>query len=215
MFETNYYRTVEPALAQTYSVPKKALAAFRAKIGSMQKQGMLGTKNMPGKGKALSYGPDQFHRLIFACELFEFGVAPSVVLDLIKALWERRIAEIFRQAEKAAMRKPSDDDVIMHMGGVALMGHVLADTLPNVNSCPLRRLPDHMRMWMTMEPDDPVGLPPRALVTNLSMRLRTFHRALAAAHDLREPVPPTQAGAKELSGERRTPAARRSRTQRA
>jgi hypothetical protein len=36
-----------------------------------------------------------------------------------------------------------------------------------------------MAMWMTMKPDDPLGLPPRALVTNLSMRLRAFHAALA------------------------------------
>jgi hypothetical protein len=196
MFETRYYRTVLPALAQTYGVPKKALGAFRARLGSMQKQGVFGTKNMPGKGKALSYGPDQFHRLVFTCELLEFGVAPSVALDLIKARWERRIAEIFRQAEKAAMRDPSGDDVIMHMGGVSLMGHALADTLPNINSCPLRRLPDHMQMWMTMGPDDPARLPPRALVVNLSMRLRAFHRALVDVHDLREPVPKSAKEAK-------------------
>lgn len=180
-FETSY-SAVEAALAQAYRIPDTAMGAFRGRLGSLQKQGILGPRNRPGKGVALSYGPDQFHRLVFACELFEFGVAPSTVLDLVQRIWDRRIAEIFRQAEQAAMREPGGDDVIMHMGGVALMGYAFADTLPNVNSCPLRRLPDHMRMWMTMGPDDPAGLPPRVLVVNLSMRLRAFHRALADAH---------------------------------
>jgi hypothetical protein len=66
--------------------------------------------------------------------------------------------------------------------------------VPNVNSCPLSKLPDHMAMWMSMRPDDPSGLPPRALVTNLSMRLRAFHTALVAAHDLGEPVSAERTG---------------------
>jgi len=66
--------------------------------------------------------------------------------------------------------------------------------VPNVNSCPLSKLPDHMAMWMSMRPDDPSGLPPRALVTNLSMRLRAFHAALVIAHDLREPVSAERTG---------------------
>ena len=37
--------------------------------------------------------------------------------------------------------------------------------------------------WMKMDPDNnPADLPPRALVLNLSARLRAFHRGLAAAH---------------------------------
>ena len=39
-------------------------------------------------------------------------------------------------------------------------------------------------------------LPPRALVTNLSMRLRAFHTALVAAADLREPVSAERTGRK-------------------
>ena len=182
-FETSH-SVVEAALARAYNVPDKAIGAFRARVGLLQKRGLFGAKNMPGRGKALSYGADQFHRLVFACELVEFGVAPSVVLDLIKARWERRIAEIFQRAEKAAMRDPSDDDIVLHMGGVQLMAYALVDTVPNVNSCPLRKLPDNIRMWMTMEPDDPAGLPPRALIVNLSMRLRAFHRALVVSDKL-------------------------------
>src|SRR5262249_26460415 len=86
------------------------------------------------------------------------------------------------------------DDVILHMGGVHLMVDGWSDAVPNVNSCPLSKLSDNMLMWMSMRPDDPSGVPPRALVTNLSMRLRAFHTALSAAHDLRAPVSTERAG---------------------
>ena len=94
MFETSYGH-VEAALVRAYGVPSKALGAFRGRLGNLQKQGLLGAKNMPGRGAALRYGPDQFHRLIFACELFEAGIGPATVLGLVEALWESRIAAIF------------------------------------------------------------------------------------------------------------------------
>src|SRR5262249_6087381 len=87
MFRTKNFGSVEAALVQSYRIPKAARGAFRGKLGALQKQGIFGARNMPGKGVALGYGPDQFHRLVFACEMFEFGVAPSVVLSLVKLLW--------------------------------------------------------------------------------------------------------------------------------
>ena len=114
----------------------------------------------------------------------KFGVAPSVVLSLVKLLWERRLQKIFRDAEDAVMRHEDagPDDVILHIGGVHLMVDGWSDAVPNVNSCPLSELPDNMAMWMSIAPDDPSGLPPRALVTNLSMRLRAFHTALGSSY---------------------------------
>ena len=183
MFECGY-GAVEAALVRCYRVPGKALGAFRGRLGALQKNELFGAKNMPGKGVALRYGPDQFHRLVFACELFEFGISPAVVLSLVKSLWERRLRKIFRDAEDVVMKHEDagPDDIILHMGGVHLMGDAWSDAVPNVNSCPLSKLPDHMAMWMSMRPDDPSGLPPRAIVTNLTMRLRAFHGALAASY---------------------------------
>jgi hypothetical protein len=181
MFNTTY-SVVEDGLVGAYNVPSKALGAFRGRLGHLQRGGLFGARNMPGRGVALSYGPDQFHRLIFACEAFEFGFAPGVVLALVTALWERRLRKIFEDAEKPAEHDPGPADVILHMGGVRLMTDAWTNVVPNVNSCELRKLPAHMEAWMRMLPDDPVGLPPRALVVNLSMRLRAFHRALAAAN---------------------------------
>ena len=117
MFESGY-GAVEAALAESYRIPSKAMGAFRGRLGALQKQGLFGTKNMPGKGRALRYGPDQLHRIIFACELFEFGVGPSVVLEIVRTLWERRVQKIFKDAEEVAERDPGPEDVILHMGGV-------------------------------------------------------------------------------------------------
>ena len=61
---------------------------------------------MPGKGVALRYGPDQFHRLVLACELFEFGISPSVILALVEAGWERRLRKIFKDAENVTDESP-------------------------------------------------------------------------------------------------------------
>jgi hypothetical protein len=74
------------------------------------------------------------------------------------------------------------DDVILHMGGVHLMGDGWSDAVPNVNSCTLSELSNNMLLWMSIKPDDPSRLPPRAIVTNLSMRLRAFHIALGPAY---------------------------------
>ena len=195
MFECGYGEA-EAALMQTYRVPAKAAGAFRGRLGALQKQGLFGVRNQPGKGVALRYGPDQFWRLIFVCEMLEFGVAPSVVLSLVESLWERRLRKIFKDAEDPVMRHEDagPDDVILHIGGVHLMGDGWSGAVPNINACPLGKLPDHMAMWMAVKPDDPSGLPPRALITNLSMRLRAFHTALVAAHDLREPVSAERTG---------------------
>lgn len=181
MFETTFSVT-EAALVRTYGVPHKAEGAFRGKLGNLQKQGLFGAKNMPGRGKALRYGSGQFHRLIFACELFEFGVGPATVLVLVELLWESRLSQIFKKAEDAVERHrdPGPDDIVMHMGGVRLMTDTWSDAVPNVNYCTLQKLNDHMRVWMRMGVDD--RLPSRALVVNLSSRLRQFHAAFRDLH---------------------------------
>ena len=174
----------EAALVQTYRIPAMAVGAFRSRLGALQKAGLFG-KNRPGKGVALRYGPDQFWRLIFACELLEFGIAPSVVISLVESLWEPRLQKIFRSAEDAVMKSQDaagPDDVVLCIGGARLMVDGFSDAVPNVNSCPLSKLPDNMAMWMSIKPDDPSRLPPRAIVTNLSMRLRAFHTALGISY---------------------------------
>jgi hypothetical protein len=175
MFEAGY-GAVETALVQGYRVPDDAVGAFRGRLAALQKQGFLGTT--PGKGIALTYTPDLLHRLVFACEMFQFGISPAVVLGIVEAQWERRLRKIFRDAEDAAERDPGPNDVILHLAA-RVMTDTWSDVVPAVNACPLRKLPSNIAMWMKMTPDDPMGLPPRVLVTNLSAALRTFHANFA------------------------------------
>ena len=188
MFETSSYGPIVKALVEAHHIPREALGAFRGRLGALQKQGLLGPKNRPGKGVALRYTPDSLHRMVFACEMLEFGVAPSTVLSIVRDLWEPRLRKIFEAAEAAIAPKAGDPedawskDIILHMGGIHLMVDGWLDAVPNVNSCPLHKLADQMKMWMSMRPDDPSGLPPRVIVTNLSMRLRAFHDAFAKSY---------------------------------
>jgi hypothetical protein len=179
---TTSYGVVEKALVEAYGIPADAIGAFRGRLGALQKAGLLGDENMPGKGMRLVYGPDQFHRWVLACELLEFGISPSVIVAVTRALWERRLRKIFREAEDAVPGESGPSDVILHVGGIHLMRDGWTDALPNINACPLGKLRDHIAMWMSVRPDDPLGLPPRAIITNLSMRLRGFHASLARSY---------------------------------
>jgi hypothetical protein len=180
---TASFGSVLRALIQAFDVPKDDVAAFHGRIIALQKAGLLGAKNMPGKGRALAYAPDLMHRLVFACELLQLGLAPKVIVNTVADLWDRKIRAIFTLAAKAAAAAPSGDDVVMYLGGVKLMTDSWADAVPNVNRCALKDLRWHVAQWMGMREEDavPGNLPPRVIMTNLTHRLRRFHTALADA----------------------------------
>jgi hypothetical protein len=183
VFEVSF-RPVEAALVRTYGVGARDLGRFRSRLTFLQKGGLLGVS--PGKGKALRYTPDLVHRMLFAMEVAELGVSPAGILGTVADLWESRIRRIFEQAETARRAPSGPDDIVMMLGGISLTVGAWTSTaraLPNVNGFPLHRLAGTLDLLMRY--DKP---PPRAVVVNLSARLRTFHAALAEAHDLREPV---------------------------
>jgi len=175
------FGAAQRALVWAFDVAKPDVPAFHGRLIALQKAGLLGSKNMPGKGRALTYTAELCNRLIFASELLQMGVAPRVIVGTVTDLWDRRIRAIFTIAVTAAMNEPSDDDIIFYMGGVTLMTDAWADAVPNVNRCKLGELPFHVKQWMGMRENDPApgNLPPRVLMTNLTHRLRRFHAALA------------------------------------
>lgn len=182
------FNTIEAALTETYGTPDDAIPSFRARLRFLQKHGLHGP--LPGRGVALHYHADRMHRFIFACEALAFGFAPSVVLDLAKELWECRLRRIFERAEEARAAKPdpgsegqnTGDDIVMHVGGAHLLGDLWWQRVPNVNAHKLREMPSHVQTWLAMLPNDPSGLQPRMLATNLTMRLRVFYAALERAN---------------------------------
>jgi hypothetical protein len=110
----------------------------------------------------------------------------------IAALWDRRIRSIFQRAEKSGPAGPQD--IALVMGGISLTvggWTSTAKALPNVNGFPLHALAANVDLLMRY--DDP---PPRALVVNLSARLRRFHEALDK-HHLHEESKPTKPARKK------------------
>jgi hypothetical protein len=184
------YRVVEPALATSYGIPEAAReSGFRSMLNNLQKLGVLGEAARVGRGAPLVYTPLELHRLVVAIELCELGVPPATTAALIANYWESHLKAICRDAERnnpavrGGERIDPGDDVLLYLGGVSLRTGSLkgarSPSIPNINRCKLRDLPRHIVLWMKMDPDDnPVDLPPRALVVNLSARLRTFHAAL-------------------------------------
>jgi hypothetical protein len=209
------YGVVERALATSYGIPEAAReAGFRSMLNNLQKLGVLGEAARVGRGAPLVYTPIELHRLVVAIELCELGVPPATAAALISNYWDSKLAAICSDAERnnPAVRggEPIDpaNDTVLYLGGISLRTGSLKGArspgIPNINRCKLRDLPNHMAQWIKMSPDDNrADLPPRALVVNLSARLRAFHAALAPSYmdELR---------AKQAAGkDKKRPAARR------
>jgi hypothetical protein len=185
MFQSSY-GPVEKAVAIAYGVPEAAReTGLRGWITNLQKLGLLGKAARVGRGTALVYTPNELHRLICGLELNELGVPPAMAVALIDAYWESKIKAIFARAERTVAREePPENDIILHLGGVSLRAGPLKGEqfpgVPNINECKRSELRWYIEQWMAMTPDDPV--PPRALVVNLSARLRAFHTAFAKTY---------------------------------
>ena len=188
------YGTIERALAVSYGLPEAAReTGFRSMLSNLQKLGVLGEAARVGRGAPLEYTPDMLHRFVLGLELCELGVPPATAASLIDSYWDSKLRAICRAAEEnnPAIRggKPIDpgDDIVVYLGGVGLRTSTLKGArlpaIPAINRCNLRDLPKHIEQWMTMEgPNDALGLAPRALIVNLSARLRSIHASLADSH---------------------------------
>jgi hypothetical protein len=170
------YGKVERALVRVHGIAPDDVSRFRSRFGALQKAGMLGPKNQPGKGTKLVYTPDLIHRAVLAIELSQLGVAPAVILRLIKRFWDTRLRPIFAEAEREVMRPTPGGDIVLILAGVNLVSE--GDrAVPNINHAPLRKL--SARMDFALSGDK---LPARVLATNLTAILRSFHQALADVH---------------------------------
>ena len=113
------YAKVEAALVQMHNIAPNDVSAFRSRFGALQRGGLLGAENQPGKGRKLEYGPDQIHRVVLAFELIELGVVPSIILPLVDEYWDSKLRDIFMKAESAIIRETSD--VVLILAGVAAL----------------------------------------------------------------------------------------------
>lgn len=165
------YKTVEAALVRMHNVPTNDVGAFRSRLGALQRGGLFGAENQPGKGRKLDYGIDQFRRLVLAVELTQAGLGPSVVLRLVKGGWEK-LNGIINRAERAN-DNPGPDDVVLILP-VDLM---FDESGPAINHTTRNRLPQHIELVFSDE-----RLAARLLLINLSAQMRKFHDALSHFH---------------------------------
>jgi hypothetical protein len=161
-FFTTTYGKLAAALMRLHSVPVDQVPAFHSKFGSLQRGGLLGDR--PGKGQKLEYGPDHFHRAILAFELTEAGVAPGVILRLIKERWDKLHAVIMK-AERAIVHQQADVVLVL---GLSLID----DTIPSINHTTRDKVGELAML----------ALDSRLLLVNLSAQLRRFHENLAVLH---------------------------------
>jgi hypothetical protein len=179
------YRTVDLALRKMHSVKPEHVSAWRARFGAFQRNGLLGEQ--PGSGRKVAYAPDHLHRLVLAFELAQAGIAPSIILSLVKNYWDSKLKDIFRRAEHANMHGGSD--VLLYVAGIAAMID-REGAIPNINFTTIDKLGG---LALALEGD---GLPARALVISVSAQLRKFHFALTEYHpqrddfELDKPPPP-------------------------
>ena len=173
------YAKVESALVKMHNIAPDDVSAFRARFGALQRGGLLGAENQPGKGRRLEYGPDQIHRAVLAFELVQAGIAPGIILPLISDYWDNRLRDIFIKADRTV--KDEAKDVVLIMAGVAALSS--ETPVQNINHTTMKKISERMTLAL-----DGKGLPARALFVNLSAQLRKFHHALTHYHLQPEPL---------------------------
>jgi hypothetical protein len=114
-----------------------------------------------------------FHRAVLAFELTQAGLAPGVILRLVRDHWDSKLRMIFTEAESAIVHERSD--VVMLLAGISL----ITDTVPNINYVQVEKLSSRLDPALS---GGNSKLPARVLIINLSAQLRRFHDALADVH---------------------------------
>ncbi|SEB86082.1 hypothetical protein SAMN05444161_0025 [Rhizobiales bacterium GAS191] len=176
------YAKAESALARMHGLAPGEISAWRSRYGALQRGGLLGSANRPGKGASLDYQPDVLHRMMFSLELVQLGFVPSAILRLIADHWDGKLRDIFSKAESAIVHgHGTGDDVILILAGLTLaFGD---EPIPNIQATTLAKLPTRLTFGLDGE-----HLAPRLLLINLTAQLRKFHTALAYYHLLPEIV---------------------------
>jgi hypothetical protein len=87
MSERYGYATVETALATVFGIDAAAQkGALRSRLKHIQQLGL--PSEGPGKGRRISYTPDQIYAWLIVLELAEFGIDPRLAVKMVKTRWD-------------------------------------------------------------------------------------------------------------------------------
>jgi hypothetical protein len=191
-FTVSYWK-VEHALVHVHGIAPDDVSRFRSRFGALQKGGLFGAANQPGKGTKLLYTPDLIHRAVLAIELGQVGVTPAVILRLINDFWDNRLRSICDEAEREVMHPSPGGDIVLFLAGISLVSEG-ERAVPNINHARMSKLSARMELALSGD-----TLPGRVLAINLTAQLRKFHNALADVHL----QPDTEASPKRAKKSRR------------
>ena len=176
------YWMVEHSLVRTFAIGSGNLTAFRSRIGELQRGGIFGAENQPGKGTKLVYSADQFCRLVFALSLAQFGLAPTLILRVVRDYWATQLEPIFRKAVRefglAYVDTTQNNDIVL-VFGIRVVTEGAVHAVPMITSCELYKLPQ--RVELTFQDAEP------RLMINVTERMRKFYAALSEVHLSKEP----------------------------
>jgi hypothetical protein len=163
------FATVEKALLKMHDVEPQHEEAWRSRINFLRREGVLGER--PGSGRRIGYHTTvHLPKLLLALELAQAAVAPQVALSLIATSWDNRLHPIFENANKTLDRGGSAD-VLLLLAGITQM--IERDgAIPVIATTTA----DRLDVLQTLLSDKAV--PGRALVINITARLRRFHAEL-------------------------------------
>jgi hypothetical protein len=173
------YSVVETALSTLFRAKTaRQRVTFKARITHLQKLHII--DRTPGKGRAVEYQLEDVWKWMFALELAEVGIAPTVAAKVIKTYWSRALVDMFKHAARAHEIKKPDDCV--WLPGVTLMSTAWDRRdrfggVPNIGTIVPSVSADQKEIMDFLEKADQ----PRLCMVNLSSRLRALNAALAAA----------------------------------
>jgi hypothetical protein len=194
------FATVERALLRMHEVKPQHEDAWRSRLNFLRREGLLGER--PGSGRRIGYhAADQLPKLVLALEMAQAAIVPQTILSLVREHWDDRLKNIFRRAEEARAKETSD--VLLYLAGITEMVE-REGAIPVIEATTADKL-DVLRMALYDS-----SVPGRALLINVTARLRRFHLALSDIY----PQPEDHALDKRREKEMNTKARRKRRSAR-
>jgi hypothetical protein len=178
--KTYSYAAVERALAAIHGIDERGrIGWLRARLQHFRRLGLA--PEGPGRGKVISYTPDDVDRWLVALEVEFFKIDPTTAISFVVGNW----SDIAKLLAEARASESADEDVLMmvHFG--------LPQKLPTVvgGSTTVKGM-RVIAYWLRGDPREP---PRRVGIFNLSVRAKALDAALANP-SVRLPDPPGVAG---------------------
>lgn len=121
------YAQAEGALAQIHGANGDAQrSTFRARLKHLKRLGIPRGIN-PGRGAKIHYFEEQAFEWLFCLELAEFGIDPTIIVQLIEKHWD---GDILPRLKRIQARPGADDNPTYFIAHPSLMRAAWSDVDP-------------------------------------------------------------------------------------